>query len=301
MYNKQLNAFVKAAETGSFTKAAKLLYLAPASLIQQINALEDHLGIRLFDRGPRGATLTEAGQLLYRDAQDIMRLSEAAIRRARAVQEGAGPTIRIGTNMLMKCRYLTALCSRLIDEKPDVTIELVSVISPDDASWKPLKGLGSDYDMVEGLYLSGFYHGKCGFVEIDRVPLAAALPPGHRLLERSEIALEDLRGEAVVMQQRGVSKEFDKLRDALEAAGGVSFVDVLHYSVQTFTRCELEGTALIAPAIWEDLHPNLKARPLRGAPSIRYGIMHSPQLGKQAATLVSLAERELGAKGFRGA
>ena len=290
MYNKQLNAFIKAAETGSFTKAAKLLYLAPASLIQQVNALEEHLGVKLFDRGPRGAKLTEAGNLLYHDAQEILRLSDTAIRRARAAQAGESTGIRIGTNMLMKCRYLMTLCARLIEEKPGMTIELVSVTTPDDTGWKPLKGLGIDYDMVEGLYLSDFYHDKCRFVEIDRVPLVVALPPGHRLLKQGEVKYEDLRGETVIMQQPQVSKEFDELRGKLEAIGGIRLIDVLHYSVQTFTRCELEGNVLIAPAIWDDLHPSLESRPLEGTPSIRYGIMHSPQLGKQASLLIDLAK-----------
>ncbi len=291
MYNKQLSAFVKTAETGSFTKAAKLLYLTPASLIQQVNTLEEHLGVKLFERSPRGAVLTPAGELLYHDALDIMRQSELAVRRARALQDGTGAAVRIGTNMLMKCRHLMGLCARLIDDKPDVTIELVSVVTPDDATWRPLKGLGIDYDMVEGLYLSEFYRGKCGFVEIDRVPLVAALPPAHRLLAEQEVSLADLAGETVVMQQRGVSKEFDALRDNLEAAGAGKIIDVLHYSVQTFARCELSGHVLIAPAIWEDLHPALTARPIEGAPSIRYGIMHAHQLSRQANLLVSLAAR----------
>ncbi|MBR5259830.1 MAG: LysR family transcriptional regulator [Eggerthellaceae bacterium] len=296
MYNKQLNAFVKTAESGSFTKAARELYLAPASLIQQINALEEHLGVILFERSSRGAKLTDAGSSLYHDALEIMRLSDAAVRKARIVQDGRGEVVRIGTNMLMKCRDLMGLCARLVDEMPDVTIELVSVPTPDNAGWSPLKGLGVEYDMVEGLYLSEFYRGKCGFLELGSTPLVAAFPAHHRLCGAESVALSDLAGDVVVMQQRGISKEFDELRDQMIAAGVESFVDVLHYSVQTFAQCEIAGQVLIAPALWADLYPDLHVSPIEGGSSIRYGIMHSRQLSKSARLLLSLAEQNVSAK-----
>ena len=85
MYNKQLSAFVKTAETGSFTKAAKLLYLTPASLIQQVNTLEEHLGVKLFERSPRGAVLTpeyaaEIGADFYaKDARESVEIAKKVL------------------------------------------------------------------------------------------------------------------------------------------------------------------------------------------------------------------------------
>lgn len=291
MYNKQLDAFIHAAETGSFTKAAKQLYIAPASLIQQINTLETHLGLTLFERGPRGVTLTDQGQSLYQDAIELMRSSDAAIRRAKAIQEGKTATIRIGTNLLMKCRYLMNQCARLVDEHPEITIELVSVKSPDDTEWKPLRGLGIEYDMHEGLYLSEFYRDKCGFLELDPVPLCPAFPSGHRLLDKKVVKLEDLSGETVVLQERGISRDFDKLRDELERIPGITFFDVHHYSVHAFAQCELQKYVLFTPMIWADLHPGLEIRPLASGHTIRYGIMHTPNPSKQAKMLLSLIEK----------
>ena len=76
MYSRQIESFVKTANAGSFNKAARALYIAPSSLIQQIDILEQRLGLVLFERGRRGVTLTEAGESLYQDAVEILRRSD---------------------------------------------------------------------------------------------------------------------------------------------------------------------------------------------------------------------------------
>jgi LysR family glycine cleavage system transcriptional activator len=57
-----LRAFESAARLGSFSAAADEMSLTPAAISQQIRALEDHLGSALFDRLPRGVSLTDKGQ-----------------------------------------------------------------------------------------------------------------------------------------------------------------------------------------------------------------------------------------------
>src|SRR6266487_2269719 len=58
--------FEAAARTLSFTKAAEELFITQSAVSRQIKALEQHLGLRLFERRPRSLQLTESGQALYR-------------------------------------------------------------------------------------------------------------------------------------------------------------------------------------------------------------------------------------------
>lgn len=58
MYNKHLDAFLMAADCGSFTKAAEKLFISPNALIKQINLLEDRLELTLFLRTNHGVVLT---------------------------------------------------------------------------------------------------------------------------------------------------------------------------------------------------------------------------------------------------
>ena len=62
---KQLQYFVACAQTGSFSDAAKILYSTQPSVSKVIKALEDTLGIQLFERLPRGIRLTVQGQKVY--------------------------------------------------------------------------------------------------------------------------------------------------------------------------------------------------------------------------------------------
>ena len=282
MYNKQLDAFVKAADETSFTRAAKLLYIAPASLIQQINLLESNLGVKLFDRSPRGVSLTEAGKSLYEDALEIMQLSQIAIHRAQSIQDGSQTSIRIGTSLLTKCRYLNEAWSHMIERNPETKIELVALKSPGTSDWKPLLGLGRDYDMLEGLFLSELHRGKCEFYEIERVPLCPAVPAQHPLFSRSELTLEDLSGQTVALMSRGESHDFDAFRNALEQLDDVTVIDAPHYDMSVFSLCEMRGYILITPANWQDIHPALSVKPIDAEFTIPYGVEYATNLSKQA-------------------
>src|SRR5256885_17035800 len=60
--------FEAAARTLSFTKAAEELFITQSAVSRQIKALEDHLGLKLFERRPRSRPLSENGRALYRFA-----------------------------------------------------------------------------------------------------------------------------------------------------------------------------------------------------------------------------------------
>lgn len=98
MYNPQLETFIRAADAGSFNKAAEQAFITPTAVIKQIDRLEADLGLRLFERTHRGLTLTKAGKSFYRDAKYIIQYcKDAVIRAQNAMQEGEH-IIRIGTS-----------------------------------------------------------------------------------------------------------------------------------------------------------------------------------------------------------
>ena len=69
---KQLQYLVTCAQAGSFSDAAKILYSTQSSVSKVIKALEDNLGMQLFERLPRGIRLTVQGQKVYRYACRII-------------------------------------------------------------------------------------------------------------------------------------------------------------------------------------------------------------------------------------
>ncbi len=285
MLSKQIELFLKAAETGSFSKAARSLYMAPASLIQQINLLEARLGVKLFHRGPTGITLTEAGSHLHHKASEIAKLSKAAISRTREIHKGE-TRVRIGTNLLFKCRELSDCCSKMVEQHPEVKVEIVAITQPSERDWRPLAGMGTDYDLVEGLYLSKIHHNRCGFVKLREVPILPAVPTNHRLSSKSTVTTADLSGETVVLLQHGMSEHFDKLSSELSSIPGITIVEVPFYAVDVLVDCEVHGRILMSPENWQDVHPNLHLKPFELDRRIPYGVMHAHNLCDSAKLLI---------------
>lgn len=87
MQLEQLEIFVAVARCGSFTAAAKQLYISHSSTSRAISALEDELGVRLFYRGNRVNGLTAAGETLMEEAVKLLDAAEAAKKRVKAAAE----------------------------------------------------------------------------------------------------------------------------------------------------------------------------------------------------------------------
>jgi DNA-binding transcriptional LysR family regulator len=83
MNARSLEGFIAIVNTGSFTAAADSLYISQSALSQQIRALENQIGVQLFDRTANRATLTAAGQDFYPKAQNIVALYRDAVHDAR--------------------------------------------------------------------------------------------------------------------------------------------------------------------------------------------------------------------------
>ena len=65
MYSQQIKTFIQVADRGSLSKAAEDLFVTPASIMKQMNALESRLELILLKRTNQGVELTEAGKYVY--------------------------------------------------------------------------------------------------------------------------------------------------------------------------------------------------------------------------------------------
>ena len=93
---QQLRYFLAAAEHGSFTAAARALYVAQPSLSEQVRQLEAELGVDLFVRAGRGIALTEAGRAFRPEAARVVDGIGRARDAVRDVRELRGGTLSFG-------------------------------------------------------------------------------------------------------------------------------------------------------------------------------------------------------------
>ena len=73
---EQLRNFLAAAEAGSFSAAARSLYISHSTICRSVSALEEELGVRLFERSSRDFRLTEAGEALLPQVQSLLAAAE---------------------------------------------------------------------------------------------------------------------------------------------------------------------------------------------------------------------------------
>ncbi|MGI9286256.1 MAG: LysR family transcriptional regulator [Pseudomonadales bacterium] len=96
MHLHQLKYFVSIVDTGSMTKAAERCYISQPSISQQLNKLEDGIGKKLFSRVKGKLILTDAGHVLYKQAQKILTDVEEAKRRVSDLDKSSGGAVAIG-------------------------------------------------------------------------------------------------------------------------------------------------------------------------------------------------------------
>ena len=126
MYNSQLDTFIRVADAGSFSKASKELFISPTAIIKQINLLEDHLGLKLFERTHRGLLITEAGKSLYQDTKYIIQYSNESLIRAKNAMSNHENVIRIGTSLMTPSHFLIEIWPKIHKKCPDLKFQLVS-------------------------------------------------------------------------------------------------------------------------------------------------------------------------------
>ena len=73
---EQLRIFVAVAEHGSYSAAAKDLFVSHSTTSRAVSALENELGVTLFERDNRITCLTKAGESLLRDARELLENAE---------------------------------------------------------------------------------------------------------------------------------------------------------------------------------------------------------------------------------
>lgn len=291
MYNKQLNAFIQAAERGSFSKAANALFITPSSLIQQINLLEAHLGVHLFHRSTRGVTLTLAGASIYEDAKNIIHLSEIAVERAKALEQRDQHTVRVGTSLFTKCRYLTNIWSRAVHRYPEIRVELVAQKSIVEMTSTPMADMGVDYDLQEGIYLPGLFEDKCNFLKLFPAKICIAVPQRNHLFEKDCLTIEDLYGETIMIPSQGHSPGFDAIRDLFSQESlNIHIMDAIYYDVNIFATCELNNYMMVTLDVWSDIYPSMKTCPFNTDCTVPYGLLYSLNPSEDVKCLIETAK-----------
>ena len=119
-----LTTFEAVARHGSSRLAAARLNVSASAVSQTVKALEDHIGISLFDRGTRPAQMTEAGELLARAVRDGVGQIAAALEDIRALSGQDGAQLTVSCTLGMATYWLMPRLPDFYAAHPDVTVNV---------------------------------------------------------------------------------------------------------------------------------------------------------------------------------
>ncbi len=121
---KELEAFASVVEKGSFSRAAEALYLTQPTVSAHVASLERKLGIKLLVRTTKEIYPSDAGNLLYEYAREILRLRSGAVQAIKAFSKEMRGTITIAASTIPGQYYLPKLIQSFRASYPDINFNL---------------------------------------------------------------------------------------------------------------------------------------------------------------------------------
>lgn len=187
------------AEYENFSLAAQACHVGQPALSQQIAKLEKQLGVALFQRNSRGATLTQAGQEFVRRAREILQLSDALeseMASYAGVRRGA---LDLGIITSLQCINFGGMLSAFCARYPDISVNIVQGGTHNlvrqlserklDAAFvnRPLNGLPAGLE----------------FLKLGQDEYHLAVPDDHPLAKRGWVSVAELKQERFIFHQTG--------------------------------------------------------------------------------------------------
>lgn len=166
-----LFVFEAAARSGSFTRAADELNVTQPAVSRMLSRFEGHLGLRLFERGGKGAVLTPEGEILYRRVADGFRSIETGLREVEQLR-GGKETVTISVSSAFTTHWLMPRMDRFQQQFPNVDLRFQMIAGS-------LRGVVENVDL--GMRFVAADEPVPGEALVVREVMLPVCSPGYRL------------------------------------------------------------------------------------------------------------------------
>jgi len=209
--NFRLRVFREVASQASFRRAAEVLYITQPAVTQQIKALEEELGSRLFDRSGGKVRLTAAGEVLLRHAGEAEATLNRAVEEIGSLEGEVRGALRIAASTTIAQYVLPRLLAEFARQHPGVRLELES------ANTQRVVEAVAGGDAPIGLIEGPAHRQELAVERWLEDELVLVVPAGHEWANE-EISPSMLASVKLLVRERG-SGTREVIEHALKRAG----------------------------------------------------------------------------------
>jgi DNA-binding transcriptional LysR family regulator len=275
---------------GSFSEAASALNYTQSAVSQAIATLETEAGVPLIERDRRGVRPTTAGERLAEHAGRILTQLDAAEAELGAIAGVAGGELRLASFPTAGATLMPLAIAAFRSAHPEVTLSLVEG-EPEELIPRLRDG---EFDL--GLMFEFEGTGELGpglrSAPLFEDPMKLALPKGHRLARKEQVALADLSDDAWVQTSEASACARHVVR-VCRAAGfepRVSFESDDYLTVQGLVAAGV-GVALIPQlALSQTVSYDIAVRELQPDGPVRHVVVATPGTGVSLPAAAAMLE-----------
>ena len=237
METARCRAFLAAAETGSFSKAAEALSYTPSGVNQLVTALEKELGFPVFRRNTKGVTLTENGELLLPTVREFLRQEDRIFELSAEMNGLLIGSVTIAAYSSIATHWLPAVISAFQRDYPQIRIKLMEGIWQEVSKW--LDDRAADIGFFS--YQEGMPY---EFIPLAEDPMLALLPRDHPLANAAAYPLENCATDRFIMPALGCDDDVEALFAKNGIQPNVQFTTLESFSVMSMVEQGLGMTVM---------------------------------------------------------
>ncbi|HKQ87747.1 MAG TPA: LysR family transcriptional regulator [Candidatus Acidoferrales bacterium] len=194
----QVQTFLAVLNYGSFHRAAEALRVSQPAVSGRIRALEDSLGVKLFNRGIGAPMLSEAGQAFRPQAEELLRVAAQARQAVHELQPSSGGALRVAAALSICTYFLPEVMQSYREAHPNVMVNLRSGNS------QKVLGMVLEGETDIGLVRS-VNHQEIETQMLRDDPLILVGHPAHPNCRKRQAKLEEVRAWPLIFYDRGSS------------------------------------------------------------------------------------------------
>ena len=268
METARCRAFLAAAETGSFSKAAEALSYTPSGVNQLVTALEKELGFPVFRRNTKGVTLTENGEMLLPAVREFLRQEDRIFELSAEMNGLLIGSVTIAAYSSIATHWLPAVISAFQQDYPQIRIRLMEGIWQEVSKW--LDDRAADIGFFS--YQEGMPY---EWIPLAEDPMLALLPKDHPLAGAEAYPLKECAHDRFIMPALGCDDDVTALFAKNGIVPNVQFTTLESFSVMSMVEQGL-GMSVMNQLITEKRICDVAKLPIDPPSQITLGIaLHS--------------------------